>query len=643
MTEEKAISLLGSRFLGETLGGSISSEDQERVRWAFSAVALIVLCLSGLLFLRLWFLQMVEGGELRQRSENNRIRLQDLPPWRGMILDRNGQVLVANRPSYDLVVVMEDVTDIPLLTHRLGKLLHLKAEQVKAQLDGAKAAGLSQVRVRGDLTWDEMALVETFQPELPGAFIQVQPKREYRQKGRACHILGYLGEISDPQLKSGRFTNYKMGDYLGKCGIESAWEGYLRGKRGYRRIEVDAYGRELGQLNRLFPTPGGNIVLTLDSRLQQEAEDCLADQAGAIVALDPRSGKILTMASSPSYSQEAFERGLTSNEWQKLSSRKDHPLENRTLTGQYPPGSIFKIVMAVAALEEKVITPGTTFYCSGELPSGQHIFHCWRLGGHGAMNLHRALVESCDVFFYQLGRRLGIERIAKWSRRFGLGAPTGVRLDREMPGLAASPAWKLARFHQPWQEGDTLSVAIGQGYNLATPLQMAQVAAVIANGGQLFEPQVVEKVESPAGEVLYQSAPSLQSRLDVSPATIALVRKALRGVVNEAKGTGRGAQVPSLEVAGKTGTAQVVAQEKEKRAKEKRGKISPHLRNHAWFVAFAPVDDPQIAVAVLVEHGGSGGAVAAPLARRFLAACFPENAEEVVGEKRPKTPARSPQ
>ena len=597
-------------------------------------MALIVLFLAGLLFLRLWFLQMVEGEALRQRSENNRLRLQDLPPWRGMILDRHNEVLVANRPSYDLIVVMEDVTDIPPMARRLGKVLHLDPAQVNTQLESARSAGLSQVRIKGDLTWDEMAQVETFQPELPGALIQVQSKREYRQKGRACHVLGYLGEISEAQLRGRRFPNYKMGDSLGKCGIEAAWEGFLRGKRGHRRIEVDAYGRELGQLERLFPTPGANIILTLDNRLQQEAENCLADKDGAIVALDPRSGKILAMASSPPYSQEAFERGLTSYEWQGLSRRKDHPLENRCIKGQYPPGSTFKIVMAVAALEEKVITPTTTFQCTGELPSGKHIFHCWRKGGHGTVNLRRALVESCDVYFYQLGRRLGIERMAKWSKRFGLGVPTGIRLDREMPGLIGTPAWKLARFHYPWQEGDTLSMAIGQGYNLVTPLQLAQMTEAIANGGQIFEPQLVAKVESPAGEVLYEAPTEPKSHLDISPATLAAVRKALKGVVQDDGGTGKGARIPGVEVAGKTGTAQVVTLEKEKRDKERRGKVTRRYQNHAWFVAFAPVDDPEIVVAVLVEHGGGGGAVAAPLAQRILAAYFPEKV---------KPPAEAPQ
>jgi penicillin-binding protein 2 len=601
-----------------TFGGLMVPEEQEQARRTFSAVALVILCLFGLLFFRLWFLQLVQGDDLRQRSEHNRIRQLDLPPWRGMILDRNGQLLVGNRPRYELVVVLEDVADLPLLAGRLASLLHLDAQQLAAQLNGARSSGLYQARVRGDLTWEELARVETYQPELPGVMIQVQPKREYRHKGQAAHVLGYLGEISDVQLKNGKFTDYKMGDYLGRCGVELAWEGYLRGQRGYRRIEVDAYGRELGQLDRTFPTPGANVYLTLDDKLQQEAEACLEGKAGAIVALDPRSGKILAMASSPTFSQEAFERGLSSQEWQKLSSDKTHPLENRPLKGQYPPGSTFKIVMAVAGLEEKVITPDTIIHCSGSLPFGNHVFHCWRKGGHGRVNLYEALVDSCDIYFYNVGRRLGIDRIAKWSQRFGLGQPTGLKLDKEMSGLVASSAWKKARFNQPWHEGETLSVAIGQGYNLATPIQMAQVAAAVANGGYLYEPQLVEKVENPAGEIVFQAKPVLKSQLGASPETLKVVREALRGVVSE--GTGKAANLPNVEVAGKTGTSQVVALEKEKA----KGKGGP-LGNHAWFVAFAPLENPQIAVAVLIEHAGHGGSAAAPLARRLLASAFPEN------------------
>ncbi|MBU4232260.1 MAG: penicillin-binding protein 2 [Proteobacteria bacterium] len=608
----------GFKPQGTSFGGVMPPEEQERVRRTFARIALIILCLFGVLFLRLWFLQLLQGEEMQQRSEHNRIRLQDLPPWRGMILDHQGQVLVGNRPSYELVVVLEDVGNIPLLASRLARLLRLDPQQLTTQLQNGKKAGLHQVRVRADLAWEEMARVETFQPELPGVLIQVQPKREYRHKGMACHVLGYLGEISDVQLKSGKLPNYKMGDYLGKCGVELAWEKFLRGQRGSRRIEVDAYGRELGQLDSVVPSPGANIYLTLDNRVQREAEACLEGQEGAIVALDPKTGRVLALASSPTYSQEAFERGLTTQEWQKINRDKTHPLENRTLKGQYPPASTFKIVMAVAGLEEKVITPGTIIYCNGAMPVGNHVFHCWRKGGHGPMNLHRAMVHSCDIYFYEVGRRLGIDRINEWSRRFGLGAATGLDLDKEMPGLAPSSAWKKARFHQPWREGDTISVSIGQGYNLTTPIQMARVVAAIANGGSVYKPYIVEKVESPAGEILYRAKPEVQSRLGASPATLEVVRQSLVGVVND--GTAKAARLPHIQVAGKTGTAQVVAMDRDNpKKKQARG-----LEDHAWFVAYAPADDPQVAVAVLVEHGGHGGSQAAPLASRVIKARLSE-------------------
>ncbi|HEY9072741.1 MAG TPA: penicillin-binding protein 2, partial [Desulfobaccales bacterium] len=592
---------------------------------------LIILALFALLFLRLWFLQLVQGEDLCQRSEHNRLRLQDLPPWRGRILDHQGRVLVANRPSYECVAVLEDVEDIPSLARRLGGLLKLDPKQITTQLEAARAAGLYQARVRGDLTWDELARVETFQPELPGVLVQIQPKREYRQKGQAAHALGYLGEITEGQLKSDKFANYKIGDYVGRCGIELAWDKYLRGTRGYRRIEVDAYGREFGQLDSVFPTPGANVYLTLDSSMQQEAEASLEGKVGAIVALDPRSGKILAMASSPTFSQEAFERGLSAQEWQRLIKDKTHPLENRALKGQYPPGSTFKIVMAVAGLEEKVITPDSIISCSGSLTVGNHTFNCWRKHGHGAVNLHRALVESCDVYFYTVGKKLGVDRIAKWAHRFGLGQPSGLDLEKEMPGLVASTAWKRARFHQPWHEGETLSVAIGQGYNLATPIQMDQVIAAIANGGILYKPQIVDRVESPSGEVLFQSHPEVKSRLEASPATIAEVQRDLEGVVAEDKGTGHAARISNIRVAGKSGTAQVVAAARldKERKGGKQVLAGNRFENHAWFVAYAPVDHPQVAVAVLVEHGGHGGSTAGPMAKRVIAADLAERQPQV--------------
>jgi penicillin-binding protein 2 len=615
MKRERPSPPLEYPYLEEPLGDHMSPEEFERSRRLLTGVALILLVLFGLLLLRLWFLQLIKGQYFQKRSEYNHIRVQDLPPWRGKILDRAGNLLVDNRPSFNLMAILEDIPDPDTLGQQLGLLLNLDGELLTTQINKAQQAGIHQVRLKTYLSWEEMALAETYKAELPGVFILVAPKREYRFQSMASHVLGYLGEITEPQLKSGRYPTYKIGDNLGRCGIEAAWENYLRGQRGLRHVEVDAYGRELGKLNQKLSTPGANVHLTLDTRLQQEAEYCLQDKVGAIVALNPQNGKILALASSPTFSPEAFEKGLSATEWQNLLQDKNYPMMNRAIRGQYPPGSTFKIVMAVAGLEEGVISPKEYIHCRGRLTSGNHVFHCWKKRGHGSVNLHQALVQSCDVFFYQVGRRLGIKRIAKWSRLFGLGTASGLKLGKERPGLVASSAWKLKRFRDPWREGDTISVSIGQGYNLTTPLQVAQMAAALANGGIVYQPQLVEKVESSTGESLHRFKPIVTSRLGADPANLALVRQALSAVVRH--GTGRRAYLPHMEVAGKTGTAQVVSLEK-----EKTGKRIRRFQNHAWFVAYAPADDPQLAVAVIVEHGGQGGQVAAPLARRVLATYF---------------------
>jgi penicillin-binding protein 2 len=600
----------------EPLGDHMTPEEYERSRRLLARVAPILLVLFGLLLLRLWFLQLIKGDYLQMRSEYNRIRSQDIPPWRGMILDRDGNVLVDNRHSFNLMASLEDIQDPDTLGRRLGSLLKIDGDALVAQIDKARQAGLSQVRLRTQLTWDEMALVETYKAELPGVFIIIASKREYHQPLLATHELGYLGEITEAQLKSGRYPTYKMGDYLGRAGLEAAWEDVLRGQQGSRRIEVDAYGRELGKLDETPSIPGANIQLTLDARLQQKAEDLLEGKVGAIVALNPQNGKILAMASSPTFSQETFERGVNPMDWKRLLEDKDHPLINRAIRGQYPPGSTFKIVMAVAGLEEGVITPQTVINCRGSIQVGNHEFHCWRRRGHGDVNLYQALMHSCDVYFYEVGRRLGVERIDKWCKRFGLGSPSGLKLAGELPGLIGSPDWKRKRFHAAWQEGDTLSLSIGQGYNLTTPLQVARMAATLANGGTLYQPQLVEKVETPSGEVLHRFQPIVLGHLDADPANLALVRKALVAVVKN--GTGQRAYLDNVEVAGKTGTSQVVSLEKEKGA----GRGVRRFQNHAWFVAYAPADDPQVAVSVLIEHGGQGGEVAAPIAKKFLASYF---------------------
>lgn len=591
-------------------------ETYENVRRMLVYVVLAVSLLFGFLILRLWYLQLVKGNEFSQKSESNRVRYRDLPPWRGMIFEANGSVLVNNRESYDVLVILEDVPNAKELAKHLGHLLKMNYLDILTRILTAQEDNIARtIRIKEDLTLDEVALLETFKYELPGVVIQIQPKREYRTDSLGCHIIGYLGEITEPQLKSGKFPNNKLGDDVGKCGVELGYNDFLTGQRGARQVEVDAHGRELRVMQNTPSSPGANIHLTIDWRLQAKAEAILKGKVGAVVGLDPQTGKILAMASSPTYDQNMFSRTVSAQYWKELINNKDHPLENRVLKGQYPPGSTFKIVMAVAGLEEGVITQNTTFSCPGAMPLGNHVFHCHARRGHGGVALHRSLVQSCDIYYYNVGLKLGIERIARWSKKFGLGAPTGVILDSEKPGLVPSNDWKKKRFNLPWYDGETPSVAIGQGYNLTTPLQMARVAGALSNGGIIYQPTVVEKIVNPDGEIAYQFKPEIQSRLHASPKTLEAVRRACRGVVNE--GTGKFARLGYVDVGGKTGTSQVVSLGKEGKGKNRR-----KTQDHAWFVAFAPVENSQIAVAVIIEHGGQGGKVAAPVARELMREFF---------------------
>ncbi len=561
----------------------MAPETHEIARRMLLYVVLAVSLLFGFLILRLWYLQLVKGNEFSQKSESNRVRVRDLPPWRGMIYDAAGMVLVNNRESYDVLVILEDVPDAKELAKNLGQLLKMNYLDILTKIMTAQEDNIARtIRIKEDLTMDEVALLETFKYELPGVVIQIQPKREYRTDSLGCHIIGYLGEITEAQLKSGKFPNNKMGDDIGKCGVEFGYNGVLTGQRGARQVEVDAHGRELRVMQNTLSSPGANIYLTIDWRLQAKAEEVLKGKVGALVAMDPQTGKILAMASSPSYDQNMFSRTVSPQYWKELITNKDHPLENRVTKGQYPPGSTFKIVMSVAGLEEGVITPGTTFTCRGAMRLGNHDFHCHST--HGTIALYRALVKSCDIYYYNVGLKLGVDRIAKWSKRFGLGAPTGLILDSEKPGLVPSTEWKKERFHKPWHEGETPSVAIGQGYDLATPLQMVRVAGALSNGGIIYVPTLVDKIVNPDGEVAYQFQPKIASRLDASPKNLEAVREACWGVVRE--GTGKAGRLYFVDVGGKTGTSQVVSL-----GKEIKGKNRKKTEDHAWFVCFAPVED----------------------------------------------------
>jgi penicillin-binding protein 2 len=408
---------------------------------------------------------------------------------------------------------------------------------------------------------------------------------------------------------------------VGKFGVEKKWQRYLNGVRGGQQVEVDASGRRLRLLYQKAAKPGFNVYLTIDKDLQMLAEHSLKNGAGAIVAMNPKSGEILTMASSPSFNPNDFAKGMGRKGWKKLVSNPRFPLQNRVISGQYPPGSVFKIVVAIAGLEEGVIDPNEKIFCGGSYSFKGRAYRDWKKGGHGYVDLHKALVESCDVYFYKMGQKIGIDTIARYAKSLGLGSKTGLQLGDEKVGLIPNKAWKLRRWHIPWQEGETLSVAVGQSFTLITPIQMLRFVSALFNGGILFRPHVTKWVEGGNKEKIFKFKPDESGRWSIKRENMELVKRALIDVVNEPYGTGKRARLDQIKVAGKTGTAQVIALPEEKEQAEERD-IPYKFRDHAWFVAVAPAEDPIIALAILIEHSGTGGRVAAPIAREILECYF---------------------
>ncbi len=583
-------------------------------------VTLVVLAVFGVLVLRFWFLQVVNGSVYRTKSENNRIHLQDISPFRGMILDRNGATLVDNRPSYDLYVVPEEVQDLEELLERLSRLAGLGAEEAERKLDEASLRyPFRPICLKRDLSRDELAKVETHRFNLPGVIIKVAPQRHYINGTFASHLIGYLGEINENQLNSGKYTDSKPGDLIGKSGVEWKWQRDLNGVRGGAQVEVDATGRKIRVMARKTPVPGENVCLTIDKDLQAVAEKALAGKSGAIVAMDPNNGEILALASGPSFDPNLFVGGIDRASWEGIVLSGDFPLQDRALSGQYPPGSVFKIVVALAGLEEGIIDPEEELVCTGIYYLGRRGYRCWKKYGHGTVSLHRALVESCDVYFYDMGRRLGIDKISEYAMRFGLGKRTGFDPVHEKAGLIPTRDWKLKRWGVPWQGGETLSTAIGQSFVLVTPIQMAAFVSAVFNGGIVYRPQVTKWVGKSETEKIHEFAPVVTGKIGIKQEHLEFVKNALIGVVNEPHGTGGRARMKEVTVAGKTGTSQVISLKKEEEFESEKD-IPVRFRDHAWFVAVAPAENPRIAVAIVVEHGGHGGSAAAPIAGQLIKA-----------------------
>lgn len=578
------------------------------------------------LLLRLWYLQVIEGEHYAALSENNRIRTIPQRDIRGRILDRTGKVLVDNRPSFTLSVLPEETPKLDALIPRLKDQLPIRWDELEAKVKLAYA--YRTIQLAKDLTREQVAYVAERRWDLPGVLLDVEHVRHYKYGELGSHILGYIGEINEEQLKEARAHGYRMGDYIGQAGLEKAFERALRGEKGGRDVEVDALGRELQLIQEREPGPGMNLVLTLDLDLQQLVEEEMAGQAGSIVVLDPRNGEILAMVSKPEYDPNLFVTGISYANWMHLLKDPRKPLQNRAIQAQYPPGSTYKIIVAIAGLEEGVITPKTTVHCNGFFPFGNRVFRDWKKGGHGPVNVHSALVQSCDVFFYTLGQRLGIDTIARYAKGFGLGSPTGFDPLHEKPGLVPSTAWKRQARGEPWYPGETISAAIGQGYNLVTPLQLVNMISAVANGGVLYRPRIVKRLETPDGQVVQEFGPERLGEVPARPETLRIVQQALWGVVNEPRGTGWRAHLEQVSIAGKTGTVQVISNS------PKGDKLPERFRDHGWFVAFAPADNPQLAIVIFGEHGGRGGSTYAPIARKIVEHYF-----KLAPTPTPQTPA----
>jgi len=579
---------------------------------AFSTIAFSVILIS------LWYFQVIKGSDFRQMSTNNCIRIRENPAARGMILDRKGRLLALNRPSFEVYLVPEDMKENPEVLVRVGQMLNMNPERIKEKLQTQKKrTPFRPVKIKSDIEWNELARLETSRVHLPGLFVDVRPRRTYHHGPLASHLIGYLGEVDENELRQPAGSPYRMGAMIGKYGVEYQWETYLRGVDGGRQIEVDALGREIKDLGSVESFPGNNLTLTIDFDLQKVAEEAFQEKIGALIALDPKSGRILAMVSKPSFDPDIFARNISPEEWKSLMENPFSPLQNKGIQGQYPPGSVFKIITAIAGLETGAITPNTQMSCRGVYPYGNRDFRCYKEEGHGTISLHRAIVESCDIYFYQVGLKVGVDAIAHYAQEFGLGGLTRIALPHEKSGIVPSTSWKKRRLGAPWYSGETLSLAVGQGYINATPLQLLVLISAIANGGRLYLPQVVEKVEDVYGNLLKEWPASEIGKVDVSEKTLQIIQQALMGAVNEPHGTGWACVLKEAKAAGKTGTAQVIkmAQDFKKGDMER---MPLKFRDHAWFVAYAPFEDPIIAVVVLVEHGGYGGAAAAPIAKRVI-------------------------
>ncbi|MCJ7457724.1 MAG: penicillin-binding protein 2 [candidate division Zixibacteria bacterium] len=577
--------------------------------------------LAFILTLRLFYLQVISFSYYRQVSEENRVRLVSVPAPRGLILDRNGKRMVTNRTSYALFLIPSQVQDIKSVVKKISLILNLDEDFLEEKIRAGWVNKYTPIKLLKDLDFKTICILEEQNEELPGVSYQVEKVRSYPPLYWSGHLFGYVGEVSQKEMDDSREKGLTLGSNIGKDGLEKQYDEVLRGEDGMNYLEVSASGKILGSLKDKKSQPytvGSDLVLTVDSDLQVEAESALSMfNAGAVVALDPQNGEVLTLVSKPGFDPNQFCSFLDEDTWEGLVNDPSHPLLNRAIQGSYPPGSTYKLLTAGAALESKIVDRNTTFsYCNGGFLFGNRIFKCWQPKGHGRLDLIQAIAQSCDVYFYQLSLRLGLDRWSDYARQCGLDKKYKVDLPDEIAGMIPSRTYYEKRFGQEgWIKNLVINLGIGQGEVLTTPLGLAVFYSALVNGGTVYQPHLLKEIRSVEGRSTPKGKTVL-SHLPFSNSTLEILKEGLVETVNSPSGTGGLARISDIVVGGKTGTAQ-----------------NPHGREHAWFVGFAPVDHPRIVVAVLVEQAGHGGTYAAPIARRIIERYLKGISTESSGEK----------
>ena len=599
--------------------GQAAGEDAI-LRQRLKAAGIIALILAAILLARLYSLQVSQYARYQTLSLDNHIRLQALSPVRGLIMDRNGVVLAQNTAVYALKVTPERVPDMDLMLAEVGQIVDLSDREIIAfKQASSRRPGFKKQVLKTQLNDAEAAKFAVNEYRFPGVTLEAVLHRDYPFAELTAHFLGYVGRISEKDQNRLEEEKYKGISHTGKSGIEKQYEHALVGNTGFEEVEIDAHGRTLRTISREGAKPGDNLQLTIDIELQREARRALGASRGAVVAMDPSSGEVLAMVSNPSFDPNLFVDGIDHATYSALRSLKDKPFLNRALYGRYAPGSTIKPIFAEVVIEEG-IDPEESVFCPGwyMLPGSTRQYRCWKKTGHGQVDLHAAIEQSCDVYFYEMGKRLGIGQMSDVLKKFGLGSQSGVDLPGEPDGLVPTAEWKLATRNEPWYPGEDLITAIGQGFLMTTPLQLARVASILANRGRVVQPRLLMSKNDPlSGEPKDSNTKKNTRNLQINTEVMDRVIRAMTAVMSSPRGTARmSGRRSAYSIAGKTGTAQVIAIAQGEEYDE--DSLKEEFRDHALFIAFAPVENPKIAIAVVVENGGSGAGVAAPVARKVL-------------------------